>query len=183
MPSARKCRRACSVARLTPASTAGHVGSRAPVPPARSHPARALSSHPHAPVPPSRCAERPLLLTSFAVSKLMPVAAALAHTLSPLSFSGTFIPFLPAALHPDPNTLVNCSPTPFIIGVERNTLPALQPIAPRPAPELEPTTMPRPGHLARPRPSRAAPRLELWTHGAHNDMHLPLTQNPRSSLA
>ena len=74
--------------------------------------------------------ERPLLLASSAVAKLMPVAAALAHTLSPLSFSATFIPFLPVTLHPDPATLVNCSPTPFIIGVERRTLPLLSPIAP-----------------------------------------------------
>ena len=67
---------------------------------------------------------------SASVSRLLPVAAALAHTLLPLSYSGTFIPFLPAALHPDPATLVNCSPTPFIIGVERAGIGALQPLAP-----------------------------------------------------
>eukprot|EP00966_Prymnesium_polylepis_P141324 3263806-Prymnesium_polylepis.1 len=61
------------------------------------------------------------------VSKLMPTTAALAHLLSPLSFSGTFIPFLPAALHPEPSTLVNFSPTPFIIGVERQAPVALAP--------------------------------------------------------
>ena len=74
--------------------------------------------------------ERPLLLYSATVSKLMPTISALAHMLSPLSFSGTFIPFLPAALHPEPSTLVNFSPTPFIIGVELQTLPVLQPLAP-----------------------------------------------------
>ena len=73
--------------------------------------------------------ERPLLLCSSVVAKLMPAAAALAHTLSPLSFSATFIPFLPLALHPEPATLVNCSPAPYIIGIERLALPALQPLA------------------------------------------------------
>ena len=63
--------------------------------------------------------ERPLLLLSSSVSRLLPTAAALVHTLSPLSYSGTFIPFLPADLHPEPGTLVNSSPTPFIIGVEQ----------------------------------------------------------------
>ena len=62
-------------------------------------------------------------------AELMPAAAALAHTLSPLSFSATFIPFLPLALHPEPATLVNCSPAPYIIGIERLALPALQPLA------------------------------------------------------
>ncbi|KAL1526000.1 hypothetical protein AB1Y20_020824 [Prymnesium parvum] len=73
--------------------------------------------------------ERPLLCFSSTASKLMPATAALAHTLSPLSFSGTFIPFLPSALHFDPATLINCSPAAFIIGVERLLLPTLQPIA------------------------------------------------------
>ena len=73
--------------------------------------------------------ERPLLLVTSLIHKLMPTAAALAHLLSPLSYSGTFIPLLPAALHPDPATLVNCSPTPFIIGVERHSVAQLQPLA------------------------------------------------------
>ena len=74
--------------------------------------------------------ERPLLLVSTLVARLMPVAAALVHTLSPLSYSGTFIPFLPANLHPEPGTLVNCSPTPFIIGIERHLVAQLEPLAP-----------------------------------------------------
>ena len=74
--------------------------------------------------------ERPLLLVSTMVARLMPVAAALVHTLSPLSYSGTFIPFLPSSLHPDPATLVNCSPTPFIIGIERHLVAQLEPLAP-----------------------------------------------------
>ncbi len=70
--------------------------------------------------------EKHLLLASHDVAGLMPVAAALCHLLSPLSFAGVFIPFLPAALHPEPETLVNHTPTPFIIGVEKQTLPLLQ---------------------------------------------------------
>ena len=60
-----------------------------------------------------------LLIVSSDVSKLLPIAAALSHLLSPLSFSGVFIPFLPWRLHPDPATLVNETPTPFIIGLEK----------------------------------------------------------------
>lgn len=74
--------------------------------------------------------ERPILMHTATVSKLMPAAAALSHLISPLSFSGTFIPFLPASLHPEPATLINFSPTPFIIGVERLMLASLQPLAP-----------------------------------------------------
>ena len=75
--------------------------------------------------------ERPLLLISSVVAKLMPVAAALAHSLSPLSYAATFIPFLPSALHPDPNTLVNFSPMPFLIGVEVCLTAPLEITAPR----------------------------------------------------
>ena len=74
--------------------------------------------------------ERPVLLVSSHVSKLMPTAAALAHTLSPLSYSGSYITFLPAALHPDAATLINCSPTPFIIGIERVALPVCSRLRP-----------------------------------------------------
>ena len=73
--------------------------------------------------------ERQLLIVAFDVASLMPAAAALCHLLSPLSFAGVFIPFLPAALHPEPETLVNHTPTPFIIGVEAQTLPLLQPLS------------------------------------------------------
>ena len=73
--------------------------------------------------------EKHLLITSHDVASLLPVSAALCHLLSPLSFSGVFIPFLPAALHPEPETLVNHTPTPFIIGVEAQTLPLLQPLS------------------------------------------------------
>lgn len=73
--------------------------------------------------------ERPLLLVSSSAAKLLPAAAALAATLSPISYSGTFIPLLPGALHPDPATLINCSPTPFIIGLERSSLPHVEPLA------------------------------------------------------
>ena len=89
--------------------------------------------------------ERPLLLHSSSVAKLMPTATALAHLLSPLSFSGTFIPFLPEALHPDPATLVNCSPAPFIIGVEQQTvqvLARLRQLTPTPMPTPTPPPMP-----------------------------------------
>ena len=55
-------------------------------------------------------------LTPTQVSRLMPVAAALCHLLSPLSFPGVFIPFLPVALHPDPSTLVRA--TPDVLGNE-----------------------------------------------------------------
>ena len=68
-------------------------------------------------------------MASHDVASLLPAAAALCHLLSPLSFSGVFIPFLPAALHPEPETLVNHTPTPFVIGVEAQTLPLLQPLA------------------------------------------------------
>ena len=50
--------------------------------------------------------EQHTLIVSSDVSKLLPLAAAISQLLSPLSFSGTFIPFFPYALHADPQTLV-----------------------------------------------------------------------------
>jgi len=74
--------------------------------------------------------EAQMLLISDDVAKLLPAAAALSHLLSPLSFAGIFIPFLPACLHLDPATLINHTPTPFIIGIERHALARVAPLAP-----------------------------------------------------
>ena len=74
--------------------------------------------------------EAQMLLISDDVAKLLPAAAALSHLLSPLSFAGIFIPFLPVCLHLDPATLINHTPTPFIIGIERHALARVAPLAP-----------------------------------------------------
>lgn len=61
--------------------------------------------------------EQKLLLHAHGVHLLLPFTEMLMVLLYPLRPCGIVIPYLPSGLHSDPETLLNDSPDPFVVGV------------------------------------------------------------------
>ena len=61
---------------------------------------------------------------------LMPAIESLVLLLYPLTPGGLIIPYLPQGLHPDPETLLNDSPDPFMIGIHSAFLASLRLLPP-----------------------------------------------------